>query len=564
MSNTSQHTLRYLGWLVVILAAIFLLSQKVYKRFDLTQNKRYTLSETAKNIVNKADSPIVVDVFLKGNFPAEFNRLQVETEQLLEEFARENSNIKFEFHNPSAEGSEAIQSQLTEFGLIPAQVSVWESGKQSVELVYPWALAHYQGKSIEIPLLKNQMGATSEERVNSSLQNLQYAFADGFNKLIAEKSKKVAVIKGNGELDDRYIFNFFSTLRDYYYTAAFTLDSVATNPKKTLKELNKFDLIVIAQPTELFTEEQKYVLDQYTMNGGKSLWLVNGAQLHRDPESGKQFAFGLDLNLNDFFFKYGVRVNPNIVKDVYAAPIVLASGDETDTQFDQYPWFFYPLTNSANNHPIVANIEAVKFEYASAIDTVPNAIKKTILLTTSSLSQKVGVPYEIDYDDEIPKNIKVINEGPEIDEFRAGEIPLAVLLEGKFTSVYNNRVKPIKLDNDLENIDSGKESKIIVVSDGNIIKNQFEGDQPLELGYDKMTQAHYGNKEFLLNAVNYLLDDSGLINIRTKEIAVPFLDSRVAAIERTSWQALNLLLPLVFLTIFGIAFNVYRKRKYTR
>src|SRR5690554_4514012 len=200
MKASSQNTLRYLAWLIVVLVAIFVLSQQVYTRFDLTQDKRYTLSQVSKNIINKADAPILVDVYLKGKFPPEFKRLQIETEQLLEEFARENSNIKFEFYNPSAEGSEAIQSQLTEFGLMPAQVSVWEGGKQSVELVYPWALAHYQGKTIEIPLLKNQMGATSEERVNSSLQNLQYAFSDGFNKLVTEKSKKVAVIKGNGEI----------------------------------------------------------------------------------------------------------------------------------------------------------------------------------------------------------------------------------------------------------------------------------------------------------------------------------------------------------------------------
>lgn len=564
MKKSTLETLRHIAWLSVILVGVYLISQNFYKRFDLTQDKRYTLSEVTKDIIHRADSPIVVDVFLKGNFPPEFKRLQIETEQLLEEFASENPNIKFDFYDPSEEDSNAIQNQLDEFGLIPAQVSVMEGGKQSVELVYPWALAHYNGKTIEIPLLKNQLGASSEERVNSSLQNLQYAFADGFKKLVTEKSKKVAVIKGNGELDDRYIFDFFTTLRDYYYTAAFTLDSVATNPVGTLRELNKFDLIVLAQPTKAFTEEQKYVLDQYTMNGGKSLWLVDATQLHRDPDSGKQFAFGLDLNLNDFFFKYGVRINPNLVKDVYSAPIVLASGEEMGTQFDQYPWFFNPLITSANNHPIVSNIEAVKFEYASAMDTLPNNIQKTILLSTSSLTQIVGVPYEIDYDDEIPKSLKIINEGPDPNEFRAGEIPLAVLLEGKFTSVYNNRVKPIKLGNGSRNLDEGKESKIIVISDGDVIKNQLEGDRPLELGYDKMTNSLYGNKEFLLNAVNYLMDDSGLINIRTKKITVPFLDSRVAALERSKWQALNLLLPLVLLAIFGLAFNVYRKRKYTR
>src|SRR5690606_31223033 len=322
-----------------------------YKRFDLTQDKRFTLSEEAKEIVDKVNSPIIVDVFLKGNFPPEFRRLQSETEQLLDEFSAYNDNIKFEFINPTEKGNEAFQSQFEKFGLTPAQVSVIESGKQSTELVYPWALAHHDGKSVKIPLLKNQLGATSEERVNSSLQNLQFAFADGFKKLATQKSKKVAVLKGNGEYDDRYIADFFGTLREYYFIAPFTLDSVSSNPQKTLKALEGFDLIIAAQPTESFSDAEKYVLDQYIMNGGKSLWLLDATQMQVDTVSGKTFAFGRDLNLNDFLFKYGIRINPNLVKDVYSAPIVLANGDEREAQYNRYPWFFSPLSSSANNHP---------------------------------------------------------------------------------------------------------------------------------------------------------------------------------------------------------------------
>tara|TARA_R110000851_G_scaffold190370_1_gene340703 strand:+ start:11591 stop:13282 length:1692 start_codon:yes stop_codon:yes gene_type:complete len=552
--------------IAVLAAGLILLNvlgNYFYKRFDLTQDKRFTLSEEAKEIVDYVDSPIIVDVFLKGNFPPEFRRLQSETEQLLEEFSAYNSNIKFEFVNPTEKGNEAFQSQFEKFGLTPAQVSVTESGKQSTELVYPWALAHHNGKSVKIPLLKNQLGATSEERVNSSLQNLQYAFADGFKKLATQKSKKIAVLKGNGEYDDRYIADFFATLREYYFIAPFTLDSVATNPEKTLDALNGFDLIVAAQPTEPFSDAEKYVLDQFIMNGGKSLWLMDATQMQMDTISGNMFAFGKDLNLNDFFFKYGIRINPNLVKDVYSAPIVLASGDEREAQYNRYPWFFSPLSSSANNHPIVSNIEAVKFDYASAIDTLPNNIKKTVLLSTSPISKIVGLPFPIDFDVEIPKNLQVVNEGPNPNEYNAGEVPLAVLLEGSFTSAYKNRVKPIKL-NGVENKDDGKPSKMLVISDGDIIKNQLQGSRPLELGFDKMTNQFYGNKEFLLNTVNYLLDDSGLINIRTRQIAVPFLDPQKTVEQRSKWQTLNLLLPLGLLALFGIAFNFYRKRRYTR
>lgn len=537
----------------------------VYKRVDLTQDKRFTLSDATLEITNKIDSPLLVEVFLKGNFPPEFRRLQVETKQLLEEFSSENPNIKFEFIDPmDGDVDQEIHRQFENLGMTPAQVSVVEKGKQSNVLVYPWALATFGEKTVKISLLKNQLGATSEERVNSSIQNLQYAFADGFKKLATPKSKKIAVLKGNGEYDDRYIADFFSTLREYYFIAPFTLDSVMPNPSKTLAALNDFDLIVAAQPTEAFSDEEKYILDQFTMHGGNSLWLTDAVHIQEDPVTGKMFAFGKDLNLNDFFFNYGLRINPNLVKDVYSAPIVLASGDDREAQYNRYPWFFSPLSSSSNNHPIVTNIEAVKFDYASAIDTLPNAIKKTILLSTSPISRIVGLPYEIDFDTEIPKNLQVVNEGPNRQDFPAGEIPLAVLLEGKFTSVYNNRVKPIKLEGKLKNKDHGNFAKMVVISDGDVIKNQMQGNRPLELGFDKMTNNFYGNKEFLLNTVNYLLDDSGLINIRTRQIAIPFLDQIKTSEQRGKWQMLNLLLPLGLLVLVGIGYTYWRKKRYTR
>ncbi len=563
MANHKKNILNF-GLLLLGIIAINILGNYFHKRFDLTQDKRYTLSEAGKNTLANVDSPILIDVFLEGNFPPEFRRLQMETEQILEEFSSFNPNIKFKFINPlkdEAENPQIFQEQVAKFGLTPAQIEVQESGKISTELVYPWALAYYNGKTVKIPLLKNQMGATPEERVNGSIQNLEYAFADAFQKLVKPKSRKVAVLKGNGELDDRFIADFFSTLREYYFIAPFTLDSVSSNPIQTLNGLKDFDLIVVAKPTETFSESEKYVLDQFIMNGGASLWLMDATEMQQDTLSGKTFAFGKDLNLNDFFFKYGLRINPNLVKDVYSAPIVLAAGNEREAQYNQYPWFFSPLAASGNNHPITTNIEAVKFDYAGAIDTLPNNIKKTVLLSTSPITKTVGMPFEINFDREIPQNLKVINEGPDPSEYSAGETPLAVLLEGEFSSVYTNRVKPFQLP---EEKSMSSWTKMVVISDGDIIKNQFQDNRPLELGFDKMTNSFYGNKEFLLNTVNYLLDDSGLINIRTKEIAVPFLDPQKTALQRTKWQIVNLLLPLALLTIFWIAFTILRKRKYAR
>ncbi|MEZ4779245.1 MAG: gliding motility-associated ABC transporter substrate-binding protein GldG [Flavobacteriaceae bacterium] len=548
---------------LAVIAMVNVLGQFMYKRFDLTQDKRYTLSEAAKNTIATANSPIYVDIFLKGNLPAEFKRLQKETEQLLEEFSAYNSKVIFEFINP-LEGEEdiaGIRQQMSEFGLTGAQVEIKENGKLTSEIVYPWALAYYNEKTVRIPLLKNQLGSTQEERVNNSIQNLEYAFADGFSKLTTPKKHKVAVLKGNAELEDRYIADFLKTLGEYYYIGQFTLDSVAISPQRTLAELKKYDLLIAAQPKIPFTEEEKYTLDQFVMNGGASLWLVDATEQRIDTLNGTTFAFGKDLHLNDFFFKYGVRINPDLVKDVYAAPIALATGEENESQYSKYPWLYSPLSQSANNHPIVTNIEAVKFDYASTIDTLPNAIKKTVLLSTSPISKVVGLPAEIDINKEIPENLKIMNEGPDPSQFNAGEIPLAVLLEGEFTSVYANRIKPFKTEKDFV---KSIPAKMVVISDGDVIKNQLDRGRPLELGFDKWTNTYYGNKEFLLNTVNYLLEDSGLINIRTKKIAIPFLDPQKTAEKRSSWQLLNLLLPLGLLAFFGILFTYLRKRKYTR
>ena len=560
MSSFKKH-ITSLGLLIVGLVLLNIGGSVFYERFDLTQDKRYTLSDAAKETLNSIDSPILIDVFLEGSFPPEFRKLQVETKQILDEFAADNPNIRYEFINPLAgdENQESIGQQLANIGLVAAHVQVKENGKVSNELVYPWALAYYKDKTVKIPLLKNQLGTSSEERVNNSIQNLEYSFADGFNRLVNEKSKKVAVLKGNGQWDDRYIADFFSTLREYYFIAPFTLDSAYSNPIKTLDELKQFDLIVSASPTESFSDTEKYILDQYTMHGGNSLWLIDATEIKEDSVSLKKIAFASDLNLNDFFFKYGVRINSNLVKDIYSAPIVLASGNENEAQYNRFPWFFSPLSASSQNHPIVTNIEAVKFDYVSSIDTLPNMLDKTILLSSSNISKIVGLPAPIDFDKEIPENLDVLNNGPDPQEFTAGETPMAVLIEGTFSSVFTNRVKPFALPDDRS---TSPPTKMVVISDGDVIKNQLDRNRPLELGFDKMTNVMYGNKEFLLNTVNYLLDDGGLINIRTKEIAVPFLDPTKTIEQRTKWQITNLLLPLGLLIIFGVSFKFYRRRKY--
>ncbi|VAV84958.1 Gliding motility-associated ABC transporter substrate-binding protein GldG [hydrothermal vent metagenome] len=538
------------------LLVINMFTQSIYKRFDLTKDQRYTLNQSTLDIIKDIDSPIIIDVFLEGDFPSEFRRLQTETKQLLEEFSAYNPHIIFNFINPLEDDNsrDANIRSLNQRGLTPLQLSVNENGKSTQEVIFPWALASYNNETVKISLLKNKIGASAKDMVSNSVQQLEYVFADGFSKLVYPKRRKIAVLRGNGQLENKYIADFVKTLRDYYFIAPFTLDSVASNAQQTLDKLEAFDLIINAKPTQAFSEQEKLVLDQFIMNGGKSLWLIDKVAIDKDSlynEAGKSFATARDLNLTDFFFKYGVRINPVLVNDLYSAPITLAIGEGSEAQFQPIQWQYSPLASGANNHPIVNNINLVKFDFANQIDTLKNTISKTILLQSSPLSKLLGTPREISLD--------IVTKQPDRTTFTNGNQTLAVLLEGEFTSVYNNRVKPFKLSDEKN---KSVATKMVVIADGDVIKNDVGRKGPQELGFDKWTGQTYGNKEFLLNAVNYLLDDDGLINIRSKEIAIAFLDSEKIASQKTKWQLINIVFPLVLLGVFGFIFNFYRKKKY--
>ena len=551
--------LLYLLILPLGLIGLNIFTSSFHKRFDLTKDHRYTLNEAAINVIKNVDSPLIIDLFLTGDdFPSEFRRLEKETKQLLEEFSDKNNNISFNFINPleDHETRERNIQQLSNRGLTPMQLSVQENGKISQAIIFPWALASYNDASVTISLIKNKIGATQQELVSNSVQHLEYAFADGFSKLTKPKSKKIAFLKGNNELEDRHIADFAKKLQEYYFIAPFTLDSVSKNAQKTLNELNTFDLIILAKPTEAFNENEKFVLDQFTMNGGKSIWLIDAVAMEKDSlrnESGKNFAVTRDLNLTDFFFNYGIRINPLILSTPYSAPISLEMGEGSNVQLQHLRWPYSPIVSTESNHPIVNNLNLIKFDFANQIDTLKNNIKKTILLKSAALSKLEGTPRELSL------NIVSQEQNPQL--FNKGPQNLAVLLEGEFTSAYNNRIKPFKLSNEKN---KSSNTKMIVVADGDIIKNSIGRNGPRELGYDVLTKTFYGgNKEFLLNAVNYLLDNDGLINIRSKEITVAFLNQQKIASQKTKWQLINIALPLILLYLFGFGFNYIRKKKYT-
>ncbi|WP_149275494.1 gliding motility-associated ABC transporter substrate-binding protein GldG [Pareuzebyella sediminis] len=543
-----------IGFVLLILVNVF--ASFVYTRIDLTEDQRYSLSESAVSTTKHFEKPVIVDVLLDGNLPPEFLKLQIETRQILEEFASKNNNIKFSFVNPLEEVAQ-IEGTLTDLqamGLTPAQITVEDNGKVSQEIVFPWAMVNYDNKTVKVPLLKNKLGVTSEERVNNSVQQLEYVFADAFSKLGIKEKKQVAIIKGNGELDDLFLADFLTSIREYYNIGAITLDSVASNAQKTLDQLTNYDLAIIAKPTEAFTDAEKYILDQYIVNGGKSIWLLDMVDIELDSllnEEGTALALPRDLNLTDFFFRYGVRINPNLVNDLYFTQIVLATGEGNQSQYNPVPWYYNPMVFSKNDHSITNNIEAVRLQFANTIDTLPNDNKKTILLRSSPLSLVEGTPKQI--------NLDIVNTPPNKEKYTNGDQPMAVLISGTFVSAFANRIKPLQLKGAK---DLGEANQMLIVADGDIIANQVRNGRPLELGYDKWTNNYYGNKEFLMNSLNFLLDDSGLINIRSKRVSIPFLDATKVAEQRTKWQLMNIGLPLLLTLIFGLLLQHFRKRRY--
>ena len=536
--------------LLIALVLLNVLNQSFYKRFDLTKDQRYTLSETTKTIVQQIAQPLVIKVYLEGDFPSEFKRLQIETLQYLEELTAENANINSQFINPDLQRESLIKK-----GMLPSQLTVEEDGKLSEAIIFPWAEIKYKNKSTIVSLLPTAIVSSQEEQLQKAVENLEYSFTNAMHSILTEAQQKIALLSGNGELEDIYLYRFLSEIAKKHKLAKFTLDSVAKNPKQTLKELTEFDMAIIAKPTKAFTAAEKFTLDQFITNGGKTLWMIDNVIADQDSlfNGGKMLAYPRNLNLTDLLFSYGVRINTTLVKDLYAAKIPVATGMVgNQTQFKNLEWFFHPLAGGNPNHPITKNILPVRFQFTNQIDTLKNNLKKTPLLVSSVLTQKFGTPNFI--------SLQSIADEPIEEDYKTGNQLLAVLLEGNFNSAYRNRIQPFETP--LYKVNAVGGNKMIVISDGDIGKNQILKNEPFDLSRDKWTNEQFGNKDFLLNAVDYLLDDVGLMKLRNKSLQISILDKQKAFKERRYWQFINLGIPMLILLVFGIGFHGLRKRKY--
>lgn len=560
MKRYFNNTFSRVGGALLLLLVINYIAQQWHSRIDLTQDKRYTLSETTRKTLNKIQQPLVIDVLLKGNIPTEFKKLQTEAVQLLEEYTAANDHLIVNFVNPLEDepNADAAIQNLINNGLQPLQIAQTEAGKSSVEYIFPWAVIS-DGKRVEkVRLFIDKLGTTDQERVQNSVQRLEYNLTDALHKFTVKKQKKIAILRSNGTLEDVYLYDFLKTAREYYFIAPFTLDSVATNAEKTLKDLEKFDLLLVAKPTSPFSDEQKQVIDQYIMNGGRVLWLIDQVNVSLEDmykTGGVTMAMPLDLNLTDMFFQYGFRLNYTLINDLYFSEIVVATGDGSQSRYMNIPWVYNPMVLSSNNHLINSNLDAVRLQFANGIDTLKNGVKKTVLLSSSPFSKADGTPREI--------NLRIDPKAMNKELYKKGNIPLAVLLEGEFKSMYKDRVRPLELK---ENATLSRPTKMIVVSDGDIIKNDFDSQHkmPLELGFDRWTSKYYDNKAFLQNAMNYLLDDTEFLTLRNKKVQLAFLDKEKVAESARAWQIKVFLYPLLVLVIVMLLSGYFYRKKNKR
>ena len=562
---------------VAIVVLVNVIGSYVFTRFDLTSEKRYTLSPTTKEILNGLDDYVYFKVYLEGDFPAGFKKLRRETKEMLDEFRAYTKYIDYEFINPSESADAAERNdtykQLYQSGLNPTDVVVKNSDGSSKQMViWPGALVSYHNDTeIAIDLLENQLGQSSEDALNASMQNLEFRLIDAVKKVTRRTRPNIAFIEGHGELSEQDVYDIAQTLAQNYNVGRVEINGKidalihrTQDEEKEVKAFPSFDAIIIAKPTQPFDERDKFLIDQYIMHGGKVLWLVEPVLATMDSLQSQESTIGLEqnLNLDDMLFKYGVRLNRDLLLDLTCASLPIRTGQVAgQPQLEFFRWFYFPLLQAASNHPMVRNMNAIKADFVSSMDatTSANGIDQIPLLKTSDYTKVSGAPVFI--------SLAMLRQTPDKRMFSSKGKNVAYLLKGSFPSLYANRIpQEIVDDQATDFMEESFPTAMIVVADGDIIRNQIDirTRKPLPLGFDQYTQNTYANKEFIENAISYLVDGEGLIDIRSRELKVRLLDMTKSNQERTKWQVINTLLPIALIIALGFVMAFIRKKKYSK
>jgi ABC-2 type transport system permease protein len=556
---------------IIILVAI--ISSLAFMRWDLTEEKRYSLTPATIELLENLDSKVLVNVYLKGDYPADFKRLENATRELLIELrSYSNNNIEYQFINPSENPDkkqrEKIYGDLIGAGLMYTNLPIETADGIQEKIIFPGALISQGEKTYPVQLLKSKERVPNAQMINNSINNLEFEIISAIRKLQLNKKQNIAVLEGNGELTGIEIEDMMQSLRDFYNVSSIKIDGNINAFSNVIDNKgyrkNNYDLLIIPKPTQKFSDKDRFIIDQYIMHGGKVVWLIDAVSANMDSLQNKQqtIGFPLDLNIYDMLFTYGARVNKNLLLDKTCAPIWLNVGNYGDRpNMKMFPWYFDPIIIPQGNHPIVNNIDPVLTRFTSSIDGVGDeSITKTPLLQTSELTKIYNAPARI--------NLGIINAPL---DFRVNNKPfqiVAMLLQGKFESYFKFSLPPVIADADeIDFKDQSPENQMLVISDGDIIRNPVNSSDNrfFPLGYEKNAgRIIYGNKDFLLNAINFMLDDQSLISIRSKTITLRKLNVDKVLKEYRFWQIFNLVLPILMIVILGIVLNWSRKKYYSK
>lgn len=560
--SNKQKDLVNFGFLLAAVLVVNILASSLVARLDLTAEKRYTLAGISKDFLSRMEQPVFARVYLSGDLNVGFSRLSQSVEDKLNEFGvYAGSNLDYRFIDPNGSDDESKQAikQMEELGLEPVPVyEAKEDGSRSRTLVYPYLVFQTEDAEISVNLLENVPGQSGAGNLNSSVEVLEYKLTDGIRRLLTVNMPRIAFLEGHGEYEEIDVVDITDALSRYYQVDR-------GNPGSSPEMLEPYEALIVAGPREEFSEDEKFAVDQYIMHGGRVLWLVDAMSVTMDSLQNNMQTVGLPLNINldDQLFRYGFRINPVVIQDVQSGmiPVNVAPPGQS-SQFVPMPWTYSPLLNTNSQHPVTRNLNVVKGEFVSSIDTVGGDLNttKTPLLRTSRYSREMESPVFI--------SLAQVEEQPARENFPQSHIPVAYLSEGEFTSAFLNRPMPPGVRFPVnQRRDKSVPTRMIVVADGEIIKNevhQRETANPgiVPLGYDEVTRQTFGNKQFVLNAINYLTDEEGWMDLRTRNYRLRLLNRDKVANEAGFWKTLNLVVPILFVLLSGLLVPLWRKRRF--
>lgn len=545
----------------------------VFTRLDLTEEKRYSLSDSTKRMLKDLDEVVFIRCYLEGDIPAEYKELRNATRELLNQFRAYNSGIEYEFVDPNnfkdKKDRDEFYQRLFEKGFSPLLTTTTKNNAQVQQYIFPYIEIVYKGRRTMTALISTKSGLTGEGIIRGSIQNLEYNIYSSMRSLANDKKKKVAFLYGHGEWPIENIYDFIVFLNDSYRVDSVTIneklnaltervyDSVDEN-KVTIK--NKYDCLIVAKPTSVFSYKDLYIIDQYVMHGGKILWLLDPLTASMDSLQSKAstYAGSNFTGVDDILFRYGVKLNTNLVMDMQCAQVPIVTGQYQDNtpQMTYYPWNFFPEINPNPDHIVTDKISPVKMEFVSTMDTTYSSAEKTVLLTTSNSTRLLNAPVDV--------SLRMLKQKQDPRLFNSGSQAVAMLLEGEFVSAFKNRLtQTMETSSQIAFRTESEPTSMIVVSDGDLVRNDFINGRMVPLGYDKYTRQMYGNKEFLINCVNYLCGDKDLIPLRSREVIMRKLDVAKIERERVFWQVVNVVLPVVLVMVMGVLVIVLRKKRYT-